>query len=77
MTEVSSLLRAPSAPRVPAQAAGRLGVCGAVRRPRSRLPGPHRGDSPIDRDLPLAAPTDSPHLEDFAALAPDQENDIP
>lgn len=72
MTEVSSLLCAPSAPCVPAQAAGRLAVSGVPQRL-----GPHRGASPIDRGTLLAAPYDRPHLEEPAALAPDQENDIP
>lgn len=72
MTEVSSLLRAPSAPCVPAQAAGRLAVSGVTQRQR-----PHRGAPPLDRGTLLAAPYDCPHLEVPAALAPDQENDIP
>lgn len=72
MTEVSSLLYAPSASRIHAQAAGRLAVSRVSQRPR-----PPRGDTSIVCDAPLATPNDSPHLEDLAALAPDQENDIP
>lgn len=72
MTEVPSLLCAPSAPCVSAQAAGRLGVSGAMQRRR-----PPCSDSPVGRGVPLPASHHSPYLEGLAALTPDQENDIP